>query len=135
MSVIPESYVNYKSTPTFNTDNIPKMFLHLHNTREGVFGKINVINGSLKFYGFSGRRGDVEQEIVIVKGESVIAPPEYWHKVEFMTEDTSFRVDFYAHKDSDIAIESLSERSGNWFLIGQRRLGLSFFQIQVRFTA
>ena len=111
MSAIPENFVNYKSTPTFTPDNIPKMFLHLHNTREGVFGKIIVISGSLKFYGFSGRRGEVEQEIIINKEEFAVSPPEYWHKVEFMSEDTKFRVDFYAHKDSDIVAENRSERN------------------------
>ncbi|MFS1413183.1 DUF1971 domain-containing protein [Vibrio sp. 10N.286.49.B1] len=111
MPVIPTDFVNYKSTPVFTPDNIPKMFLHLHNTRAGVYGKINVISGSLKFYGFTERRGEVEQEIIIEQAGFAISPPEYWHKVEFMSDDTSFRVDFYAQKDSDIVAENRSERN------------------------
>lgn len=111
MPVIPTDFVNYKSTPVFTPENIPKMFLHLHNTRAGVYGKINVINGSLKFYGFAERRGAIEKEIVIGQDESAISPPEYWHKVEFMSDDTSFRVDFYAQQDSDIVAENRSERN------------------------
>jgi len=111
MHAIPTDFVNYKSTPVFTPDNIPKMFLHLHNTRAGVYGKIMVITGSLKFYGFTERRGEIEQEIVIEQGESAVSPPEYWHKVEFMTDDTRFRVDFYAQKDSDIVAENRSERN------------------------
>ncbi|QUM77048.1 DUF1971 domain-containing protein [Moritella sp. 24] len=111
MPSIPNDFVNYKSTPVFTPDNIPKMFLHLHNTRAGVYGKIIVITGELKFYGFAERRGDIEQEVVIRQAESAISPPEYWHKVEFMTDDTSFRVDFYAQQDSDIVAENRSERN------------------------
>jgi tellurite resistance-related uncharacterized protein len=111
MLTIPTDFLNYKSTPVFTPDNIPKMFLHLHNTRAGVYGKIIVISGSLKFYGFTERRGVVEKEIVIGQDESAISPPEYWHKVEFMTDDTVFRVDFYAQEDSDIVAENRSERN------------------------
>lgn len=111
MPTIPSDYVNYKSTPVFDKGNIPKMFLHLHNTKAGVYGQIHVLTGSLKFYGFTDRRGDVEKEIVIAAGEIAISPPEYWHKVEFMTDDTQFRVDFWAQKDSAIVAENQSERS------------------------
>ncbi|WP_281561571.1 DUF1971 domain-containing protein [Thalassomonas sp. RHCl1] len=110
MSAIPEDYVNYKSTQEMTVDNVPKMFLHLHNTRAGVYGKICVLNGQLKFYGFADRRGDVEQEIIIEAGDFAVSPPEYWHKVEFLSDTTRFRVDFYAQKDSDIVVQNRSER-------------------------
>ncbi|MFT5790591.1 MAG: tellurite resistance-related uncharacterized protein, partial [Shewanella sp.] len=32
MATIPTDFVNYKSTPLFDKDTVPKMFLHLHNT-------------------------------------------------------------------------------------------------------
>jgi tellurite resistance-related uncharacterized protein len=70
MTAIPSDYVNYKSTPIFTPENIPKMFLHLHNTRAGVYGKISVLQGQLKFYGFKDRRGDIEQEIIIKAGST-----------------------------------------------------------------
>jgi tellurite resistance-related uncharacterized protein len=111
MAQITENYCHYKSTDIFDKTNVPKMFLHLHNTRAGVYGKICVLSGSLKFYGFSEKRGPVEQEIIIPSGEHGISPPEYWHKVEFLTDDTKFRVDFYADKNSDIVNNTLSERN------------------------
>jgi tellurite resistance-related uncharacterized protein len=112
MKQIPENFVKYKSTPVFEKDSVPKMFLHLHNTRAGVYGKICVVSGTLKFFGFTQRRGDIEQEISIEAGDFAVSPPEYWHKVEFLTEQTKFRVDFYADKDSDITQQNLSERNG-----------------------
>jgi tellurite resistance-related uncharacterized protein len=111
MSQIPENFVKYKSSPVFEKNSVPKMFLHLHNTRAGVYGKICVISGTLKFFGFTERKGDIEQEISIVAGDFAVSPPEYWHKVEFLTEKTKFQVNFYADKDSQIVKDNLPERS------------------------
>jgi tellurite resistance-related uncharacterized protein len=110
MKNIPKNYVNYKSTVVMTKNNVPKMFLHLHNTRAGVYGKITVLIGKLKFYGFVDRRAEVEHEIIITAGEAAVSPPEYWHKVELLTDDTHFRVDFYAEAGSDIVIKNCSER-------------------------
>jgi tellurite resistance-related uncharacterized protein len=111
MNQIPENFVKYKSTPVFEKSSVPKMFLHLHNTRVGVYGKICVISGTLKFFGFTQRKGYIEQEISIAAGDHAVSPPEYWHKVEFLTEETKFRVDFYAEENSKIVKDNLSERN------------------------
>ncbi len=108
---IPNDFVNYKTTFAMNKDNIPKMFLFEHNTKAGVYGKICVSVGELKFYGFNGRRGAVEQEITIKAGDFAVSPPEYWHKVELMTDDTEFKVEFFAQQDSEIVKQNLSERN------------------------
>ncbi len=108
---IPDDFVHYKTTPLFTKSNIPKLFLFEHNTKAGVFGKICVSFGRLQFSGFSERRGLIEQDIVILAGEHAISPPEYWHKVAFLTDDTEFKVEFYAHKDSDTVKQNLSERN------------------------
>ncbi|PKG55985.1 MULTISPECIES: DUF1971 domain-containing protein [unclassified Shewanella] len=113
MAMIPTDFVNYKSTPLFDKDTVPKMFLHLHNTKAGVYGQIHVLSGTLKFYGFKDRRAEVEQEIVIEVGQTAISPPQYWHKVELLTEETQFRVDFWAQAGSDIVIENQSERDAS----------------------
>ena len=108
---IPDDFVHYKTTPLFTKSNIPKLFLFEHNTKAGVFGKICVSFGRLQFSGFSERRGLIEQDIVILAGKHAISPPEYWHKVAFLTDDTEFKVEFYAHKDSDTVKQNLSERN------------------------
>jgi len=108
---IPEDFVNYKTTFLMNEENIPKLFLFEHNTKAGVYGKICVAAGEVRFFGFKTRRGDIEQEVIIKAGDFAISPPEYWHKVELVTEDTQFNVEFYAHKDSVIVKQNLSERN------------------------
>ncbi len=110
MAKIPSDFVNYKTTPIFTLENIPKLFLHHHNTKKGVYGEINVTSGKLKFTGFESRHSDIAKEVIIEEGASAISPPQYWHKVEFLTEDTKFFVKFYAQKDSDTVKEKQSER-------------------------
>ncbi|MBL4909597.1 MAG: DUF1971 domain-containing protein [Alteromonadaceae bacterium] len=70
-----------------------------------------VLSGVLKFYGFASRKGDVEQEVIIQAGKTAISPPEYWHKVEFIKENTQFKVEFYAKEGSSIVVENLSART------------------------
>ncbi|GEA49878.1 tellurite resistance protein TehB [Vibrio inusitatus NBRC 102082] len=108
---IPNDFINYKKTDVFTKETIPKLFLFEHNTKAGVYGKIKVISGTLQFTGFKGRRGEVDIQSLIQADEYLISPPEYWHKVEFMTEDTQFYVEFYAQKDSEIVKQNLSERN------------------------
>lgn len=108
--MIPNDYVNYRSSGEFNKETIPKLLLNSHNTKAGVYGKITVLEGSLKFYGLTSDNGDIEKILIINKSESAVSPPQYWHKVELLREDTRFKIDFYAHKDSEIAQKNLSER-------------------------
>ncbi|WP_094752553.1 DUF1971 domain-containing protein [Psychromonas sp. CD1] len=109
--LIPKDFVHYKSSLIMNKNNVPKLFLFEHNTKAGVYGEICVLAGSLKFYGFSERRGIIEKELIIHRGEIAVSAPEYWHKVEFLTENTQFQVKFYAHKSSQIIIDNSSERN------------------------
>lgn len=111
MNEIPEDFVNYKSTDLWTKQTVPKMFLFEHNTKAGVYGKIYVTAGELKFTGYTERRGNIDQETLIKAGEYAISPPQYWHKVEFLTEQTQFQVQFYAQKDSAIVKQNLSERN------------------------
>ena len=43
------------------------------------------------------------ETLTITEGEFGVFPPEKWHRIEALTEDTVFNVDFYV--DPDILIE------------------------------
>lgn len=110
MSLVPKGYVNYKSTQVYDCETVPKMLLHRHNTKAGVYGQIQVLSGQLKFIGFTQRRGESDKEVIIKENETAISHPQYWHKVELLTPDTQFIIHFYAHEDSDIVAQNLSPR-------------------------
>ena len=49
MKTLPDNVVPYKRTPEFTEANIPKGLLKDHRTKEGVWGKVVVLEGSLKY--------------------------------------------------------------------------------------
>lgn len=99
-TTIPDEYIHYKSSAEFGQVNVPKLFLHEHNTKAGVYGKICVLEGRLEFVGFQHRRGTVDSQQIIHAGEHVVCAPEYWHKVTLLDAETRFLVQFFAAPDS-----------------------------------
>ncbi len=49
MKTLPKTAKPYKRTPIFNESNIPAGLLKDHNTKSGVWGIINVIEGKLEY--------------------------------------------------------------------------------------
>lgn len=49
MKQLPLTVSAYKKTPEFTEKNIPKGLLNDHNTKEGVWGKIVILEGKLEY--------------------------------------------------------------------------------------
>ncbi len=49
MKKLPDKISVYKKTDMFDQDSVPKGLLENHSTKEGVWGKINVIEGKLLY--------------------------------------------------------------------------------------
>jgi len=47
---LPAEFVAYKRTPEFTETTIPRGLSHDHTTRQGVWGKIVVLEGSLRYH-------------------------------------------------------------------------------------
>jgi len=80
---------SYKKTPIFNAKNVPKAILEKHNTKEGVWGKLIVIKGRIKFLDL-----EKESEVILETGEFQIIEPTKWHKV-VLIDDVEFFIEFY----------------------------------------
>lgn len=50
---IPANWKIQRSTPFFTKENVPAALLTHHNTAEGVFGQICVMEGVVTYYGFA----------------------------------------------------------------------------------
>ena len=99
--IIPSHWKIKRSTHFFTKDNVPKALLTHHNTAEGVFGQICVMQGTVAFYGFANEAAtEPEKKIVIQAGQFTVSPPEYWHRVE-LSDDAQFNINFWAEGDSD----------------------------------
>ena len=51
--VIPSHWKIKRSTHFFTKDKVPNALLTHHNTAEGVYGQICVMQGTVTFYGFA----------------------------------------------------------------------------------
>lgn len=98
--VIPSHWKIKRSTPFFTKDNVPQALLTHHNTAEGVFGQICVMQGTVTFYGFANEEAtDPEQVLVIHAGQFATSPPQYWHRVE-LSDEAQFNINFWTETDT-----------------------------------
>ena len=98
--VIPSHWKIRRSTHFFTKDNVPSALLSHHNTAEGVFGQICVMQGTVTFYGFANEAAtEPEQTVGIKAGQFATSPPQYWHRVE-LSDDAQFNINFWAESDT-----------------------------------
>ena len=100
---IPKHFVHTRSTPFWDKESVPRALLTHHNTKKGVYGRLSVMQGAVKYYGFANEHDTTpEVEVVIEAGQFGISPPEYWHHVEGLTDDTYFNIDFFADPQEEL---------------------------------
>ena len=87
---IPEHFVQTHKTPIFSAETVPAGLKRNHRTKAGIWAKINVVEGRLRYY-VDGRQLTFE-----LSPERIgIVVPELVHHVELMGEDVRFYVAFY----------------------------------------
>ncbi len=90
MKTLPEDVERYGGTREFSEGSIPANLLRSHNTKAGVWGKIVVLEGRLRYR-------ILEPEILEIElspERPGIVEPEVLHEVAPMGR-VRFRVDFY----------------------------------------
>ena len=92
MKSIPENLLHYQSTPEFTELNIPKGLLKAHATKAGVWGKIVVFEGSLK-YRILETEDRPEETFLLTPDQYGVVEPTILHEVEAVG-SVRFRVEF-----------------------------------------
>jgi tellurite resistance-related uncharacterized protein len=85
----PEDFVPYKRTPEFTQDTVPKGLMKDHSTKPGVWARINVLEGRLRY-----RVDALNAEFELSKGTPGTVVPEVLHHVEPLGQ-VRFYVEFY----------------------------------------
>jgi tellurite resistance-related uncharacterized protein len=90
MKAFPPGLVAYKRTPEFTEASVPAGLLNAHNTKEGVWGKLVVVHGSILY-----RILEPEiEEILLSEGQFGVIEPKVLHEVE-PVQGVRFYVEFY----------------------------------------
>ncbi len=107
---IPVNFRHTRSTPFWTKDTLPEALLTCHNTKAGVYGRLCVMRGAVKYIGLGTTPGDTaEMEVVINAGSFGISPPQYYHKIELLTDDTCFNIDFFADPETTLEGKGLGQ--------------------------
>lgn len=96
---IPKDWTIQRSTPFFSKDTVPSALLSHHNTAEGVFGQLCVMEGSVTYFGFADSETmEPEVTVKIEAGQFATSPPQYWHRIE-LSDDAQFNINFWSQTD------------------------------------
>ena len=83
---IPDGYAPYRRTPLFTNDSIPKGLRSRHTTKKGVWGKIHVQSGSLRYRIHDPYHTEIildrDSPLERLRQRSGIVLPEVEHEVE-----------------------------------------------------
>ena len=90
MKRLPDNVAPYKRTPDFTQDTIPTGLLNSHNTKEGVWGKIVVLDGCLRYRILA----PVLEEVDLGPESPGVVEPTVKHEVEPLGQ-VRFYVEFY----------------------------------------
>lgn len=90
MKTLPEAVTPYKRTPEFDQDSVPAGLLRDHQTKEGVWGKIVILEGKLEY-----TITEPEVEVIVLDTEHFgVVEPTVLHHIKPLG-DVKFYVEFH----------------------------------------
>lgn len=90
MKELPVNVTSYKKTPEFDESSIPKGLLKAHQTKEGVWGKIVVLEGKLEYK----INEPTSEKVILDNNKYGVVEPTILHEVKAIGE-VKFHVEFY----------------------------------------
>ena len=92
---MPENLIAYKRMPLWTKDTMPEAVQRKHNTKVGTWGKITVLKGKLKFVELTEDGEEVASHVFEAGADNPMAQPQAWHRVEALTDDVEWFLEFY----------------------------------------
>ena len=92
---MPEKLIAYKRMPLWTKDTMPEAVQRKHNTKVGTWGKITVLKGKLKFVELTEDGEEVASHVCEAGADNPMAQPQAWHRVEALTDDVEWFLEFY----------------------------------------
>ena len=92
---MPEKLIAYKRMPLWTKETMPEAVQRKHNTKIGTWGKITVLKGKLKFIELTEDGEEVASHVFEAGADNPMAQPQAWHRVEALTDDVEWFLEFY----------------------------------------
>ena len=92
---MPEKLIAYKRMPLWTKATMPEAVQRKHNTKVGTWGKITVLKGKLKFVELTEDGEEVASHVFEAGADNPMAQPQAWHRVEALTDDVEWFLEFY----------------------------------------
>jgi len=89
VSPLPEAIKKYAESPVFTTNSVPAKLTQAHSTKAGVWGRLNVLQGSLDYI----ITGPPKTVTKLYAGDHTIIKPQETHLVA-LAPDTRFQIEF-----------------------------------------
>lgn len=89
MQSIPDTVAKYQTTPIFDEESVSEAFLVPHCTKRGVWAKIVVVEGQLRYF-----LEDPPEERQLVPGQPAIVAPRERHCIQPVGK-VRFYIEFY----------------------------------------
>lgn len=85
----------YKTLPEWDHESLPKAFQKRHNTKAGVWAKLIIFSGSLRYYSLDGEDNILDEFLFDSNSDIPYIAPQAWHKIEPRGEDLRCQIQFY----------------------------------------
>ncbi|MGM8429016.1 DUF1971 domain-containing protein [Enterobacter cloacae] len=100
---IPQRCIHTRSAPFWNKDTAPAGIFQRHldtGTRPGIYPRLTVMQGAVRYLGYADAlTPEPDSTLIIEAGHFDVFPPEKWHHIEVMTNDTLFNIEFFVEPE------------------------------------
>jgi len=86
---LPEGVKPYASSAVFTSTSVPKNLLNAHATKDGVWGRLNILEGTVQYF----LQGQSEPLAILHKNDSWIIFPTELHFIQ-PSKEAEFQIEF-----------------------------------------
>lgn len=94
-----QDLICYKTMPEWDSRTLPEAFRQRHNTREGVWAKLTVLQGTLCFAFLSENNEVVESHEFTRDAPPPLVAPQRWHRIVSGSADMRCQLAFYCRPE------------------------------------
>ncbi len=89
----------YQTMPVWSRETVPAAFRERHNTKEGVWARLTVLQGSLIFELLNEDNGILQSDRFSAERQPPRVEPRQWHRIAAVSDDIQCRLAFYCRPE------------------------------------